>query len=760
MPWYKLKWKHVYRVTSLEIRASTNEYFRDQMKNFKIIFLKAGEEVKVYNCPDLPPRPVSEEDWHQISVGFPMDVDEIKIELSTVNLEDYKWPKERNPVLALEGIRVRGNLSMNSIMDSFKYVPPALPLSGNIICDDDIDKMAFQALVCDVPDTPAEITTFDVKNFYYDDNQKQWWFPHLLISPTKFQKQIETFLKGKYTDEKEVIEWMEDTRRYGKVDWNKLAEELAFSYRERFTAQIQSFAGFTEYQKSEGSDPKCNPSSTVKTNDKYFCFEQSQKDKQITFTYTSPESQKEKYKILSEEVREQDNYGLVAVGEIAAETTSSNMFPFFIESGDEKSKSISFQKGCYNAYIELIDFDGKTSMPIVTGVGKLPEKCTRTGVCIVHWCSSDKIDLSATTRRSKAKFKISSYVGGEQAAMSGESIDKVHCLQQAPEDGCEKDLSFTVDVSKFEAVQIPSKNAKRGSVVIRNRAKDDEETTCFDIPYKWNFEEYTNKMEMNENSKVTQFYSENFEVPAKIEYESDLLLVDVANDIGGALAVFSKKNEDNTWVIKAQVCTEENNSLELPSFQHTFSSKDTYAISKTRTAAISDSGTVIVIEDGGNLRIFNLNAVSEKWNEDTTSTIFTSTTKTVLQVALSTHGHFLAVLFKNNNGSKELILYQRDALKMDYKARTESPVVISNSSADQISVYASESGLVSVAVKAKGVDDTILKTIEVRYTCMKSNAIFMLLSLTNISTNFSFIFFVRIQTPVSLKETVNAATAS
>ena len=74
MPWYKLKWEKVYRVTSLEIWTSSNPYFRYQMKNFKVVFLKKGEEVHKYDHDGIPP-PTSV----TITAGLPRDVDEIKI---------------------------------------------------------------------------------------------------------------------------------------------------------------------------------------------------------------------------------------------------------------------------------------------------------------------------------------------------------------------------------------------------------------------------------------------------------------------------------------------------------------------------------------------------------------------------------------------------------------------------------------------------------------------------------------------------------
>ena len=97
--------------------------------------MKKGEEVRVYSEDGEPAN-----GWHQINGVFPLDFDELKIELSTVNLEDYTYPEDRNPVLAIEGIEVKGNLSVESLMESFQYNPPALPFSGKVKCNDDIEK--------------------------------------------------------------------------------------------------------------------------------------------------------------------------------------------------------------------------------------------------------------------------------------------------------------------------------------------------------------------------------------------------------------------------------------------------------------------------------------------------------------------------------------------------------------------------------------------------------------------------------------------
>ena len=699
MPWYKLKWKNVYRVTSLRIKTSSNEYFRDQMRNFQIKFLKKGEEVRVYSEDGEPAN-----GWHQINGVFPLDFDELKIELSTVNLEDYTYPEDRNPVLAIEGIEVKGNLSVESLMESFQYNPPALPFSGKVKCNDDIEKMAFQALVCDIPNTieSSEIPSTVKPYFYFQGTSKHWWFPHLLVTPSTFQDQIEAFLKSQYTDNEDLVNWMKSSKRYGKEDWTKLAEELGFEYRKKFSTQMDSLSSFTKHQKSTECTPKVYPYETAK----YFCLDSSAENIGTTFTYTSSAATEgSKYKLLSEDVRDQDNFGLVAVGDIAAATSSADMSPIFIKPGDDNSKSISFKKGCYNAFIELVDFDSKTSVPSVDGMGKLPDKCTRTGVCVVHWCGSEKIVLSATTRKSQTKFKISTYIGGQKTAMHGTSLNTEYCLQQAQQtsSSCKRSRSFTVPVSAFEAANIPSTNAKRGSIMIEKRADTTKTLECFDLPYNWNFDEFQNRM--TGNSQVSSYYTPQFEVPANIVNQTQLQLVDVANDIGGALAVYYT-HDDTQKVIKAQVCTSENKSVELP-FEVNMS--EAFGSPVTKTAAISDSGTVVVIEDGGELKIFNLNAVKDIWENIDVATI-TDVPGTIIQAALSTHGHFLAVLFKKNE-QKKALLYQKDKLGLTY-SRSESPLLIDNPSADQVSVYASESGLVSLAVRSKQ-SNTILQTMEV-----------------------------------------------
>ena len=670
------------------------------MQNFKIVFLKKGEEVQTEVYNGLPPSIVT------ITTGLPLDIDEIKIELNPMSFDDFPWGDERNPVLAIEGIEVKGNLSVESLMESFQYNPPALPFSGKVKCDDDIEKMAFQALVCDIPNTieSSEIPNTVKPYFYFQGTSKHWWFPHLLVTPSAFQEQIEAFLKSQYTDDEDLVNWMKDSKRYGKEDWTKLAQELVFEYRNRFSAQMASLSSLTKFQKSAN----CNPHDYVTETPYYFCLDSSAESIETKFTYTSSAAtQVPKYKLLSEDVRDQDNFGLVAIGDIAAATSSAEMSPFFIKPGDDNSKSISFKKGCYNAFIELVDFDSKTSVPSVDGMGKFPDKCKRTGVCVVHWCGSDKITLSATTRKSPTKFKISAYVRGQKTKMQGTPLlSTEYCLQQAQpsNSSCKKSISFTVPVSDFEAANIPSKNEKRGSVMIENRADSRKTLECFDLPYDWNFEGF-GEASMTGNSAVSSFYTSQFEVPANIVKQTQLQLVDVANEIGGALAVYYTYG-DTQQVIKAQVCTGENKSIELP-FEVSMSQSQ-IGSHVTKTAAISDSGTVVVIEDDGMLKIFNLNTVKDIW-ERIDIAMITDVPGTIIQAALSTHGHFLAVLFRDN-GQEKALLYQKDKLGLTY-SRSEDPLVI-DSSADQVSVYASESGLVSLAVRSKQ-SKAILKTIEV-----------------------------------------------
>ena len=85
--------------------------------------------------------------------------------------------------------------------------------------------------------------------------------------------------------------------------------------------------------------------------------------------------------------------------------------------------------------------------------------------------------------------------------------------------------------------------------------------------------------------------------------------------------------------------------------------------SQPKAIGISDSGTVAVINNGSDkFFVYVFDQVQAKWIHTTTITRSIGST---CRIALSTHGHFFAILTDS-----QVYLYQKALLESNYESRT------------------------------------------------------------------------------------------
>lgn len=592
--------------------------------------------------------------------------------------------------LDLDNLLIFGKADLTQYLSDFKYTPPSIPLNGRISCNDEIEKMIFQDFVCNY-----EPHDTNAKKIWKNAN-KEWVLPSAYVHPDVFKEAISQYLHQTHGNDEELLSFLriypEDSEK-----WDELADDLHMPYKNWYK---DIGIGKTEPVPGTVKDlsTKCNPQPLYVSTKRYYCFERNE-DRKISFYYTNTKEKERRYKTIPAEARDQNNFGFVVSGELAATNTPHLTFPRYISHGE--SETIEFRKDCFQATIHLVYYDPKYPLPSVKGIGKLPDDCKKTGTCVVYWCGDDNtITLSAGTSKDSVEFNI--YVRRSFGLIAftdqngkDNSTVKYCLLNQVGNSTCpNSELVFT---SPGYTRVFPSKQNKRGSLKLKEKGtqtSDEDLRTCFDLPYDWNFQGY--KAKMTGSSSPSKFDSANFDVPANILEESQLLLVDIAHEVGGALAVYKSKND----TVFAQVCSKDKSDSPLPLPLGT----------DFHQATISDSGTVAAFDYDlprstlTEMDIFDFDKVNDKWIEFTRFFLF----EKIVDFALSTHGHFLALLYDDG----KVDLFQRDLLYPAHSRTTAYPVPV-GSGYNQISVYASESGVVSVQVRDKA-DSIDPKTFEVR----------------------------------------------
>lgn len=582
---------------------------------------------------------------------------------------------------------------------------------GPVSCTTKKDKVKFENFLCE--EKTGQI--------YYNPSHKLWDVPSYWPTTEEFQQLLQKKFRELFpapTDEVKV-------KNAADIVYNQHV-----NFRQEYTSAMNNIAN--------GKMPYSCPTrqyEEIETDKTYDCFPKGMSPN-LVFRYNNgfADEYEPYFNSLSKNVKDQNAFGFVITGEVG-----QSSFPKYLKPGEDAA--IPLQKKCYEATITFdssSDFNLEESLPSVLGIGPLPDDCKKTLRCSVHWCGDDPSFTLEAQSNSPFRLKVESHqkgVGGtivpftfkESNPYSANIDDPFYCLQKnlnadTGVPGCKKSILFTAP----ELDSPKSFHTNRMAIVLAQNSDTTVEETCFKFPFEWNFQTWQTKRDSGGDYDVSKFFQPSFKPPIDITEQSDVSILDIAHNVGGGLAVY-KHSQPQTLLGRQkyiiQACNPQVN-------YHTGIKGENYFMelrkqdANPKAAAISDSGTVAVINDGSNdFLIYVFDLVKADWVR---SAVITRSTGATCRIALSTHGHFFAILT-----SDKVYLYQKAPTGPNYQARRfegEDSLSVP-SHFNQVSIYASESGVVSVQVR----DSSVIED--------ESSDIRSTRKTTEVS--FSLLFFIR-----------------
>ncbi|GFH57847.1 hypothetical protein CTEN210_14323 [Chaetoceros tenuissimus] len=581
--------------------------------------------------------------------------------------------------------------------------------TGFFNCTTKEEKAHFQVHLCDE----------NSRDTYFDHSSDTWYFPSLWPTPQEFKDLLRKKFKELFpapiddTDLEDAVNNVYNEVNY-EAQYDNFMGELYESKREMFSGFFSGKERYTCPQRQ---------TQEIKENKTYDCFSKGT-DPQLDFSYNSPfmDDYNEFLNSLPKTVRDQNSFGFVLTGEIG----NGANFPKYLMPGEDTK--VHLQKNCYEATItfESSYFHTDESLPIVSGIGALPESCKKTLRCSIHWCGNDPTFTLEAQSEKAFKFKVEShqkgvgsgvvpftFEGSNPKAQNGLSPN--YCLQQTlTVANCKKSITWIAP-----ALDSPkSAHTNRISMVLHQNADATVTNKCFKFPFEWNFSNWQEKRDNGGHHAVTEFFKSTFKPPIEITEHSTVSLVDIAHDVGGGLAVY-KDLQTNRFI--AQVCNPEVNFHDDtdPNMNFYMNINGAGQSSQPKAIGISDSGTVAVINNGGHtFFVYVFDQVQAKWIQTTTITRSCSTCR----IALSTHGHFFAILTDS-----KVYLYQKALHGSNYESRTfdNSVSLPVDAKYNHVSIYASESGVVSLQLRDESeLSSANRPTRELHFVCADTNSIF------------------------------------
>lgn len=574
---------------------------------------------------------------------------------------------------------------------------------GPVSCSTKKDKIKFHDFLCQ--ERTGEI--------YYDPTYTSWHVPSYWPTIEEFQELLRKKFRELYpapTDEVKVSE-------AAAIVYNRV------NYGQQYTSVRNNIAS----GKLSYTCPTRQVEET-KTDQTYDCFPKDTESPSLVFKYSNEFANEfeDYFNQLSKNVKDQNSFGFVITGEIGDKAN----FPKYLKAGEDAT--IPLQKKCYEATIifdSSSDFYVDESLPTIVGIGPLPADCKKTLRCSIHWCGDDPSFTLEAQSNHPFKFKVESHQKGaagsivpftfEESNPDAATLTPFYCLQkQVNVDGCVKSILFTAP----ELDSPKSFHTKRLSIVLAQNSDTNVKEECFRFPFAWTFGNWQAKRDAGGDHDVSTFFHSSFKPPIDITEHSDVSILDIAHDVGGGLAVY-RDLITNKYVIQA--CNPQiNYHTDIGRAENDNSRKENYFMElqkqtgNPKAAAISDSGTVAVINDGSNgFLVYVFDLVKAAWVHSTT---ITHSTGANCHIALSTHGHFFAILTSN-----KVYLYQKAVIASNYEIRPfeERDHLSVQSQFDQVSIYASESGVVSVQVRDSSGDTRVTKEVSLsllsimRYLC-------------------------------------------
>ena len=529
---------------------------------------------------------------------------------------------------------------------------------------------------------------------YYETEEEGYYTLHListLPSPSQFKTLIKRYIQ-------QSISGLSETELETIVDQIYVQHT---EYEENYNSNLCESENTCELLTCEG-----NSVQEKISDEDYTCFEKDQ-EPQLTFSYHSefPESHDKIFGTLPKLVKDQNSYGFSVTGELGQ---GSKNFPIYLQNHEEVS--IPLAKDCYLVKIVFSDGDiASKQLPSIVGKGPLPEDCKKTNECVVHWCGEPVFSLQAESN-DDIRFSLAFHVTDEE-----ESPDNF-CLSKSPtaESDCTESSSWPLEARS----PVQSSLMTRKAIKLSNANDDSVLNHCFEFPFDYSFDDYLHRRENEENSAVGQFHLEGFRPPANVKVQAFLKILDIAHDVGGALAIYEKHTSNAVGhgiFYEAQVCNPELNmddSMHMIMYQ-----KLGDLIVKPYIAAISDSGTFVVIAEQGwgddSLFLHEFDMVTNSWSR--VSTPEGQTFDRIQSIALSPHGHFIALLMSNGNVHHVQLLKKQTLHNIYGEYDLEWNAL--NSEYDEISIHASDSGVISLQVRTStNTNNVSTKEVSISFT--------------------------------------------
>ena len=557
---------------------------------------------------------------------------------------------------------------------------------GSLKCTSDEEKAKFHNFLCDNKTGPM----------YFKGSTLTWDVPKLWPTPNQFKDMLREKVREMYpapVDEAQV-----ENAVY--VIYNSHVNyESKYANKNRGIANGKEVYSCPERQIEE-----------TQTHQNYDCYSKGT-DANLVFSYNSPfvDDYDEFFEQLPKNVKDQNAFGFTLTGEVGTVdgVSDSGKFPKYIKPGNDVT--ITLKKNCYEATIifDSNNFHIDETLPL-TSKGSLPEDCKKTLRCSIHWCGDDPTFTIEAQSNKAFKFKVEShqkgtgsgiapvpfiFEGSSPYAPNGLSPD--YCLQKTiTVANCKKSITWKAPILDSPK----SAHTKRIAMVLHQNADATVTNECFKFPFEWNFSNWQGKRDNGGHHAVTEFFKPTFKPPIEITEHSTVSIVDIAHDVGGGLAVY-KDLKTNKFI--AQVCNPEVNFHDDsdPNMNFYMNINGAGQSSQPKAIGISDSGTVAVIHNGGDgFLVYVFDQVQAKWIRTTTITRSIGST---CRIALSTHGHFFAILTDS-----KVYLYQKALHGSNYESRTfdNSVSLPVDAKYNHVSIYASESGLVSLQLRDESSD--------------------------------------------------------
>lgn len=428
------------------------------------------------------------------------------------------------------------------------------------------------------------------------------------------------------------------------------------------------------------------PSDEIITDTDYACFEEGE-ETQLTFSYHSkfPDVHDKVFGRLPKFVQDQNSYGFSVGGELGQ---VSKNFPIYLKNHEEIS--IPLAKDCHEVKIIIENNNISTlQLPSIVGKGPLPEDCKKTNECVVHWCGEQTFSLQAESN-DEIQIEI-------RFDLRDSAVDSF-CLSKMAMSGCEESISWP-----FEAQPSVKSSLKTRTSIKLSKSNDESVFNhCFQFPFHYNFENYLIRRRDDQNSAVDQFNTVNFLPPANVQVRAFLEILDIAHDVGGALAIYRKEAPETSPTYEAQVCNPEMNSYD--SMNMTVFRDEQYKVS---IATVSDSGTFVAAVAGSQLLLYKLDMVTNVFSA--VSAPESVNVNGIQSIALTTHGHFIALLMRDGN----VQLLQKHTLHNTYDEYDLDEWNEPSYEPNEISIHASDSGVISLQVRNSNTNDDWTKEVSI-----------------------------------------------